>query len=121
MKSVLTFNGKLPEMAENWACFYHEANEVQFYLIAPTVLYSYVFTLSFFPTLSFLPFSLFLLLSSVNEANGHSPGYHSNQQIRVDTSVCVSCSEDSPYDTDTLSHTRLRLIHDWIAEDNSKC
>jgi len=57
-----------------------------------------------FPTL----FS-FTLLSLLNDGNGHSPGYHSNE----DVSVCVLC-KDSPSDTGTLSHTLLRLIYDWI-------
>lgn len=31
-------------------------------------------------------------------------------------SVCVLCSKDSPYDTDTLSHTHLRLMRDKVIQ-----
>lgn len=119
MKSVFTFHGKLPEicLAENWVRFYHEADEVQFHLISPTVLCSYkclhhflsltLYTFPFSFSYSFLLSALLSFLSSVNKSNGHNPGY----PVTIVTSryehvsVCVLCSKDSPYDTDSVTHS----------------
>ncbi len=94
-----------------------------------TILYSYKclhhFSLSLFirslflclvPSY-FLPCSLFFL--QWTRLMGTAPVTIVTRRYEH-VSVCVLCSKDSSYDTDTLSHTHLRLMWDWIVKYKSK-